>query len=165
MWLYSCSLQPCRAITHGKANHGKPEVVSFCWSSSKFRQARRCPDAVHLTIGHTAPKTLSRSRIAGLAIHQWVSMKAIVTDAKTSADLWPAPDFWERNTLTYGFHSTRLHLFVVASIGNVYLSTIQQIGWEQFYPYSTWLSAVLRVVAAKFQRVLQCTVMGESDEK
>jgi hypothetical protein len=124
-----------------------------------------CPDAVHLTIGHTAPKTLSRSRIAGLAIHQWVSMKAIVTDAKTSADFWPAPDFRERNTLTYGFHSTRLHLFVVASIGSVYLYTIQQIGWERFYPYSTWLSVVLRVVAAKFQRVLQYTVMGESDEK
>jgi len=119
-----------------------------------------CPDAVHLMIGHTAPKTLSRSRIAGLAIHQWVSMKAIVTDAKTSADVWPAPDFRERNTLTYGFHPTRLHLFVVASIGS-----IQQIGWEQFYPYSTWLSVALRVFAAKFQRVLQYTVMGESDEK
>jgi hypothetical protein len=108
---------------------------------------------------------LLRSRIAGLAIHQWVSMKAIVTDAKTSADLWPAPEFRERDTLTYGFHSTRLHLFVVASIGSVYLYTIQQIGCERFYPYSTWLSAALRVVATKFQKVLQHTVMGESDEK
>ena len=53
-------------------------------------------------------------------------MKAIVTDAKTSADVWPAPDFRERNTLTYGFHPTRLHLFVVASIGSIYLYTIQQ---------------------------------------
>jgi hypothetical protein len=108
---------------------------------------------------------LSYSRIAGLAIHQWVSMKTIVTDAKTSVDVWPAPDFRERNTLTYGFHPTRLHLFVIASIGSVYLYTIQQIGWERFYPYSTWLSVALRVFAAKFQRVLQYTVMGESDEK
>jgi hypothetical protein len=100
-----------------------------------------------------------------LAIHQWVFMKAMLTDAKTSADLWPAPDFRDRNTLTYGFHSTRLNLFVVASIGSVYLYTIQQIGWERLYPYSTWLSVVLRVVATKFQRVLQYTVMGESDEK
>jgi hypothetical protein len=92
-------------------------------------------------------------------------MKAMLTDAKTSAHLWPAPDFRERNTLTYGLHSTRLHLFVVASIGSVYLYTIQQIGWERLYPYSTWLSVVLRVIAAKFQRVLQYTVMGESDEK
>ena len=89
-------------------------------------------------------------------------MKAIVTDAKTSADVWPAPDFRERNTLAYGLHSTRLHLFLVASIGSIYLYTIQKIGWEQFY---IWLSVALRVAAAKFQRILQYTVMGESDEK
>jgi hypothetical protein len=92
-------------------------------------------------------------------------MKATLTNATKSADLWPAPDLRERNILTYGFHSTRLHLFVVASIGSIYLYTIQQVGWEQFYPYSTWLSVSLRVAAAKFQRVLQYTVMGESDQK
>jgi len=92
-------------------------------------------------------------------------MKVMLTDAKRSADLWPAPDYRERDTLTYGFHSTRLHLFVIASVGSIYLYTIQQVGWEQSYPYSTWLSVALRVVAAKFQRVLQYTVMGESDEK
>jgi len=92
-------------------------------------------------------------------------MEAMLMDAKTSAALWPAPDVRERNTLTYGFHPTRLHLFVVASMGSIYLYTIQQIGWEQSYPYSTWLSVVSRIVAAKFQRVLQYTVMGESDEK
>jgi len=92
-------------------------------------------------------------------------MKAMLMDAKTSADVWAVPDFRERDTLTYGLHPTPLHLFVVASIGSVYLYTIQQIGWEQFYPYSTWLSVALRVVATKFQRILQYTVMGESDEK
>ena len=92
-------------------------------------------------------------------------MKVMLTDAKRSADLLPVPDFRERDTLTYGFHSTRLHLFVIASVGSIYLYTIQQVGWEQSYPYSTWLSVVLRVVAAKFKRVLHYTVMGESDEK
>ncbi len=92
-------------------------------------------------------------------------MKVMLTDAKRSADLWPVPDFRERDTLTYGFHSTRLHLFVIASVGSIYLYTIQQVGWEQSYPYSTWLSVVLRVAAGKLQRVLHYTVMGESDEK
>ena len=124
-----------------------------------------CPDAVHLTIGHTAPKT---SHVQGSPDWRFINgvlMKAMLTDAKTSADLWPVPDFRERDTLTYGFHPTPLHLFVVASIGSVCLYTIQQIGWEQFYPYSTWLSVASRVVATRFQRILQYTVMGESDEK
>jgi len=92
-------------------------------------------------------------------------MATILTDAKTSADLRLAPDFRERNTLIYGFHSTRMHLFVMASIGSTYFYTIQQVAWEHFYPYSTWLSVVLRVAAAKLQRALHYTVMRESDEK
>ena len=100
-----------------------------------------------------------------MAIHQWVLMEAIVTDAKTSTDLRPAPDFRERNTLIYGFHPTRLHLFVMASIGSIYFYTILQVSWGHSYPYSTWLSVVFRVAAAKLQRALHYTVMGESDEK
>ena len=92
-------------------------------------------------------------------------MAAILTDAKTSTDLRPAPDFRERNTLIYGFHSTRLHLFVMASIGSTYFYMIQQVAWGHSYPYSTWLSVVLRVLTAKLQRALHYTVMGESDEK
>ena len=76
-------------------------------------------------------------------------MATILTDAKTSADLWPATGFREQNTLI--FHPARLRLFVIASIVSIYLYTIQQVAWEHSYPYSTWLSAVLRVVAAKFQ--------------